>query len=124
MILDSSAVLAVLFSEPGAGQVLQHLGGASISVVNYSEVLSKMIERGELLDRAVTTVNSLGLDVVPMTEELAVAAAKLTLAGKKTGLSLGDRFCLALGLERDDEILTSDRAWATVAHGAKVTLIR
>jgi PIN domain nuclease of toxin-antitoxin system len=40
------------------------------------------------------------------------------------GLSMGDRICLALALERDDEVLTSDRAWATVAHGAKVTLIR
>jgi PIN domain nuclease of toxin-antitoxin system len=124
MILDSSAVLAALFSEPGADQVMRHLGAAAISVVNYSEVLSKMIERGESPEQAIATVKAMSLDIVPMSEPLAAAAAQLTLAGKKAGLSLGDRICLALALERDDEVLTSDRAWAAVAHGAKVTYIR
>lgn len=44
----------------------------------------------------------------------------------RAGLSLGDRFCLALGRRLRAPVLTADRQWALIADdvGVKVELIR
>ena len=46
VVLDASALMAFLHSEPGGDIVWQALPDALISAVNYSEVLKKAIERG------------------------------------------------------------------------------
>ena len=43
VVLDASAVIAVLRSEPGADIVRSALSDAVITAVNYSEVLKKTI---------------------------------------------------------------------------------
>ena len=45
-VFDSSAVLAIVFDEPGADRAQGRLDGGIISSVNYSETLAKMIEKG------------------------------------------------------------------------------
>jgi hypothetical protein len=47
VVLDASALLAVLRAERGAERVEQHLDGASIGVANLSEVVAKLIEVGK-----------------------------------------------------------------------------
>jgi ribonuclease VapC len=124
MILDSSAVLAVLQNEPGAGVVMQHFGSAAISAVNFCEVITVAQKKGLPGEYALKQFEVFDLEIVAVSKAQARAAALMWPIAEAAGLSMGDRICLALALERDDEILTSDRAWATVAHGAKVTLIR
>jgi len=51
VVLDASAVIAVLNSEPGAEAVLGAIAGALVSAVNYSEVLKKAIERCQTTGR-------------------------------------------------------------------------
>lgn len=46
VVLDASAILAVLNNERGAEAVLPLLRGASVSAVNYGEVLKKAVEYG------------------------------------------------------------------------------
>ncbi len=46
VVLDASALLAALFAETGHELVTSLLGGAEISAVNYSEVLSLQIRMG------------------------------------------------------------------------------
>lgn len=41
VVLDASALMAFLHSEPGADKVAKVLGDAVISAVNFSEVLKK-----------------------------------------------------------------------------------
>lgn len=43
VVLDASALLALLQGEPGAAAVVDALPNASISTVNYAEVLTKLI---------------------------------------------------------------------------------
>jgi ribonuclease VapC len=124
MILDSSAVLAVLFGEPGAGRVVGVLRGGVVPAIIYAEILSKLVERGMAFCVAQKECDDLGTVVLPMSQAQAEAAARLTTLGKLSGLSLAERTCIGIALDLDQEVMTADRKWAIVPHGAKVTLIR
>ena len=54
----------------------------------------------------------------------AYIAASLRPATRAKGLSLGDRACLALAIERGVPALTADRAWMELDVGVDVRLIR
>ena len=61
---------------------------------------------------------------VTVSEDHALAAAQLRIATKRWGLSLGDRLCLALGLESNLPVLTADRRWKELNIGVNIVLIR
>ncbi len=125
-VLDASAVLCLLFSEKGADKVEARLGDASISVVNYSEVLSKLVDRGLDAEEAIRDLSDLDITVLPVGQEVAEEAARLRGLSKEAGLSLGDRFCLALARSLGVPAVTTDRAWKDIARaaGVKVELVR
>jgi PIN domain nuclease of toxin-antitoxin system len=77
VVLDASALLAFLRSEPGADQVASALGDAVISAVNYSEVLKKTIERGGEIEAAADFIRGLSVAIIPFDEEQAAASAAL-----------------------------------------------
>lgn len=113
IVYDASALLAVIFDEPGAERTLSWLArpGGEVSAVNWSEVATKLVERGLKPARVTTELGAFGLDVIPLDETLAIAAAALRPATRGLGLSLGDRCCLALGQLRKARIITADTAW-------------
>ncbi|ALN73078.1 PIN domain-containing protein [Aureimonas sp. AU20] len=125
-VLDASAVLCLLFSEKGADMVEARLGDASISVVNYTEVLSKLVDRGLDAEEAIRDLSDLDITVLPVGQEVAEEAARLRGLSKEAGLSLGDRFCLALARGLGVPAVTTDRAWKDIAKsaGIKVELVR
>lgn len=109
-VLDASAVLAFLQREDGAHVVREHLdAGAHISTVNWSEVAQKTRARGANWPLAAQVLLSFGLTVHPATTDDADWAAARWRSGE--GLSLGDRFCLALAARLDLEAITADTAW-------------
>lgn len=118
--MDASAILCVLFNEPGAAQVQPMLDGAYISAVNLSEVLAKVIERGDDPDLAIADLNALGLTVMPFDGRQAESAGRLRASTRSAGLSLGDRACLALAAAVDGPAVTCDRAWTRIASDAGV----
>lgn len=124
VVLDASAVLAVLFEEEGAAVVARHLIGGCVSAVNHSEVLARAARRCDSTEMASRQVDRLRLTVVPFDAEQAVVTASLVPAGRPLGLSLADRACLALGLVRGRAVLTADRAWAGLDIGVAVEVIR
>lgn len=128
VILDASAALAVLLRERGGETVLDLIRTADnvfISAVNLTEVFTRLTDLG--VEAAVTRVSALGpqLNIVPFTEDHALAAARLRPLTRHLGLSLGDRACLALAQERQLAAVTTDATWSRLdLAGLTVTLAR
>ncbi|MGW6130331.1 type II toxin-antitoxin system VapC family toxin [Cellulomonas sp. NPDC055163] len=119
-VLDASAILAYLGGEPGADITEQALAdGAACSTVNWSEVAQKVRAAGGDWPVATALLSSYGLAVHDGTTADAERAA--TRWARGSGLSLGDRFCLALGDRLDATVLTADQAWSAEQ---RVRLIR
>lgn len=123
-VLDASALLAVLNSEPGADIVAAVLHDAVISSVNYSEVLKKTIERKGSPEQVAHIIRDLAVAIIPFDAAHAEATAALYPDTKPFGLSLADRTCLALGLQRRATVFTTDSKWKLVKVSLKVKLIR
>lgn len=126
VVLDASAVLALIYREPGHGQVAARLPGATVSAVNWSEVVAKLAQRGHPDPAAAAeAVRALGIEIAAFTAAQAVRAGLLWPTTRAAGLSLGDRACLALASTTADSItLTGDRAWAELPIDTTVELIR
>ncbi|HEY8574360.1 type II toxin-antitoxin system VapC family toxin [Phenylobacterium sp.] len=124
VVLDASAVLARLLSEPGEEVVSSAVEGARVSAVNLAEVIARLIDRGVPVEAAVATTAELGIDVIPFDETAALRAGTLRASTRSLGLSLGDRACLALAEMVGLPVLTADRAWAELDLDVEVVLIR
>lgn len=124
VVLDASALIAFLRSEPGSDIVGPALTDAAISSVNLSEVLAKAAETPKGFESAKMALKGLQLRVVPFDEEQAEIAAGLRPLTRPLGLSLGDRCCLALGLVEEIPILTTDRQWSKMPLGIQIRVIR
>lgn len=126
VVLDASAILAVIFEEPGAERVAIHLPGAMVSSVNVAEVMTKLFDLGMPEETVDDVVAGLQLTVLPFDLDHAAHTARLRPRTRDVGLSLGDRACLAAARVRDAPALTSDRAWKRLqrATGVKIETIR
>ena len=126
VVLDASALLALLRSEPGAKKVEGALAGARMSVVNMAEVASHYNRLGMPADMVDQMLRPLPIALVPADIELCWEVGRLRAVTAEAGLSLGDRFCLALAKRENLPAWTADRKWKEVADaaGAKVVLIR
>lgn len=124
-VYDASALLAVVFSEPGADAVLERLSqpGGEVSAVNWSEVGAKLAERGLPAQDIASELSAFGLDVIPFDEEQANLAAALRPVTRQLGLSLGDRSCLALARIRHASVVTADASWKKL-EGFDVVAVR
>jgi ribonuclease VapC len=123
-VLDASAVLALLNAERGAHMVSAALDDALLSIVNYAEVISKLVERGAPLEQARSALATIGIPIADFDRALADRTGALRASTSRFGLSLGDRACIALAERERARVLTSDRRWADVNCGAEIQLIR
>lgn len=124
VVLDSSALIAHLLGEPGGDEAADAFGDAVISAVNFAEVISKLVGLGMPSSEAVSQLQWLDVDIVPADAEDAALAGELRATTKRAGLSLGDRFCLALAVGRGLPVLTADQAWAGLDLGVEIQLMR
>jgi PIN domain nuclease of toxin-antitoxin system len=124
VVLDASAVLALINEEPGGEMVDALLDDAIISAVNWSEVIAVLVDAGFAVERASARIAALGLAVIAFDLPQALSAGALRAATRSAGLSFGDRACLCLAEARDAPAVTADRRWATLDLNAKVQLIR
>lgn len=109
MVVDTSALLAVLFAEPQAQRLAQILSTANqpmMSAVNYTECLIRVLDRApdaaETLELALA---EFALEVVPVDRVLASAAAQARL---QYPVNLGDCFAYSLAKARGLPLLTLD----------------
>ncbi len=123
-VLDASALIALLWEEPGADAVEPLLGRAVISAVNWAEVLQVYRARGVSTDGKLEGIEGLGVAVEEFTADHAELAAEMHAPTRAFGLSLADRSCLAVARHLGAPAYTADRVWLDVDVGAKVVLIR
>jgi ribonuclease VapC len=123
-VLDASALLCLLFGEPGADRTEARLTRALVSAVNYHEVFAKLTDRGVEPDEAKAMLAELDIDIIPVDRDQADAGGALRPTTRAAGLSLGDRTCLALAQTRNAVAVTADRAWATLDIGIEIEVVR
>ena len=124
VVLDASALLTLLNDEPGAEEVARNVPGAAISSVNLSEVVAKLADNGMPEDAIREAIGVLGLTTLPFDERLSYRAGLLRPETRERGLSLGDRACLATGLEMKAPVITADRLWKGIELPLEIRLIR
>jgi ribonuclease VapC len=127
ILLDGSAVLAMLQGEPGADRVVSALASdaAAISAANLAEVLSILAVRGGVaVNEARMLIGELDIQVIPVTDEIATRSAEIAMRHPRSGLSLGDRLCIASGIVHQCMLLTADQAWLGLELGAEIESVR
>ena len=124
IVLDSSALLALLFFEDGYERIAEVVPHSCMSTVNLAEVLGRLARDGRAFDRALDQLDQMGIVWVDFDRELAIGAAALLVPTMPWGLSLGDRACLALARLRDLPAITADRAWAKLNLDIPIEVVR
>jgi len=124
VVLDASALLALLNREPGHEEVARVVPDAAISAINLSEVAAKLADGGMPEEAIREALEGLALEVHDFGRELAFQTGLLRPITRSRGLSLGDRACLALGRRLDLPVLTTDRTWEGLDVGVEIKLVR
>ena len=125
-LLDASAMLALVFKEPGAEVVVEALrSGVCMSSVNAAEVAARLHEEGWQAPQVALVFDELGVRVLPFAVDVALLSGRYRAATRSLGLGLGDRACLATARIQGCPLLTADRAWAELdLEGVEVRCIR
>lgn len=122
-VLDASAILALLFGEPGAETVADAIAdGAAMSTVTYAEVGTVLIRNGHDPSPLAQVAGQVSVELFTVAD--ADTAAALIADGTQLGLSLGDRACLALAKRLNGPALTAERVWAQLDVGIEIIVIR
>lgn len=123
VVLDASALMAVIFGEPGE-QVVRRLAATAASAVNLSEVHARSVERGLSEAEIEAAISKLVEEPYSFSVGDGLLAARLRPLTRHLGLSLADRACLALGQRLGLPVYTADRRWKKLDIGVDVRLIR
>jgi predicted nucleic acid-binding protein len=130
VVLDASALLALLFDEPGAEKIENLFNQAAeadkpmfIAAVNWAEVLYKMQRKqgAKGFEGARHFELTMPLDVVPVDRELAEAAAHLK---NDHALGLADAFAAALAKSKKAELVTADTDFKPLEKEIKINWLK
>lgn len=125
IVLDASALLALLNQEPGAQKLTPELlRDATISTVNLAEVQTKLVREGGDPDEAWAIALTPISGDEPFTSEQAKIAGALVRQTRSPGLSLGDRACLALAVMLKAPVYTTDKNWKDLELGIPIHVLR
>lgn len=123
VVVDASALLALLRGEVGTKKVEGALAEARMSVVNMAEVAlhySKLEMPGDVVSAMLTP---LPITLVEADVEHCWEAGRLRGLTVEAGLSLVDRFCLALAKREELPAWTFDRKGREIADAVGVTVL-
>jgi ribonuclease VapC len=130
VVLDSSAVLALILNEPGGQHVdalLDRLDRGEIaqialSALTWCEILSRLHRNNDAMTASELAGLLEGVEVVSFTLPDAELAADF--ARMDRSISLGDRACLALARTRNATAWTTDKVWQRLNIGVTVKGLR
>jgi PIN domain nuclease of toxin-antitoxin system len=125
IVLDASALLALIQNEKGADVVNPLLKRAVMSTINVAEVLTAL-QRVEIQPKdAIVSICDIIQGIIPFDIEQAQCTAELQPYVRHKGLSLGDRACLALGQKLQAPIYTADKIWSELQlNNITINIIR
>ena len=121
-VIDASALLALLLGEPGADRVKAVLDDGLVSLVNLAEVVTHYAKLGAARADIEALLRPLPIRLVSVDAELSFDAGMLRSITIESGLSLGDRYCLALARREGLPALTAERRWPLIAEAAGVVV--
>jgi ribonuclease VapC len=126
VVLDASALLALLKREAGAEIVQASLNQAVIGAVNLGEAAQIQYLYGWNRNDFEVAIGLTEISVVPVSQQVALDAADFRELARKKGISQADCLCLALAKSEDAVALTADRDWLKIADaiGVEVRMIR
>jgi len=125
IILDASALLALLQEEKGAGFVMDLIEhGASMTTLNLAEVTCKLYGKQYSKSEIDSCINELPINFIPITREIAELAASYYVYTKSFGLSLADKICLAAGKLGGYTVVTADKIWEKLDLAIDIKVIR
>jgi PIN domain nuclease of toxin-antitoxin system len=130
IVLDASAVLAMILNELGGERVYKLLDALElgsdaevfISSVNWCEILTRMQRENLLLYGDDLSALLAGVELVPFGRTDAEVTA--AYAHVSRALSLGDRACLALAKSKQATAWTTERLWSQCQVDVPVELMR
>lgn len=125
-VLDASAILAVVYREPGHEAVRPHLRAAACSLTNIAEVATKLAENGVERSEVQSLIGAFEFECHGFQYGDAIEIGFMRPLTKSAGLSLGDRACLHLSKKLGLPAITADRSWAQVADavGVEIRVVR
>lgn len=124
VILDASALLALIQEDPGCEDVEKCLPDVIMSSVNVSEVISILLRIKLPINEIQDILSELIIEVKDFSHEQALVAAEIGHLNTNLGLSLGDRACLALAKSSNHPVLTADKIWANINDKIDIRIIR
>ena len=95
IVLDASALLAMIREEPGGEAVATAIGRSRMSTVNFAEVVSYLTYAGLPSDQVDAMLNKLPIRVIDADVALAWAAGRLrgtTAEASRAGVWVADNF--------------------------------
>ena len=125
ILLDTSALLALLKKEPGHEIVSNIIAISTISSVNLSELITVLSRAGVSENDIDEIITDLVPEIIPFCGDISIKTGKISKLTQGYGLSLGDRACLATAIQLGLPVYTADKIWAELdLPNVKINLIR
>lgn len=124
VVLDASALVALLRGESDEPIVAENVRGAAISAVNFGEAAQRQYKAGTSRQEFEDVIAP--LNIVSVDRAMALDAADIREIARAKGLSQADCICLALAKLMCVIAMTADQKWLEIAGavGVKVRVVR
>lgn len=123
-VLDTSIILAILKNEAIDEAAYALVDGGVMSAVNVAEIYTKLSDFKMFDVREVDILLGTLDRIEPFTIHQARVAGFLRDSTRHVGLSLGDRCCLALALELNADVYTTEHVWSRINLNCNIHLLR
>lgn len=114
-VLDASSLLSYILNKTGGESVSELLEQSAMHAVTWTEMLTQLSRRADVHDPDVVAARLkkvIRIDVGQ--DEDAVLAGKLAALGPQSGLSLGDRYALAMASRLGVPVVTAHGHWTAL----------
>ncbi len=123
IVLDASALIAFARNEQSSIDISNLFLESCVTAINASEFIQKLEQYGVDGVAAFERLEQVGLSLYSVDRQDLFYAAKIYKTTKPYGLSIADRFCLALAKRLNATVYTADRSWLKVARELKLEII-
>ena len=126
VLLDTSALIALLKKELGYKKVDDVLAHSAISSVNLCELVSILAKNNIPENEIDAIINDIVPEIIPFCEHIGIKAGKLSKFTAEYGLSLGDKACIATAEYYNMNVYTADKIWSKLQNNVakKISQIR